>query len=167
MRQTDNTGTTKVPVCAYPVYPVLDSYWFISQDRYEEFLWMIHEWRNLKMLKRAGWGHDTLWAMGTKECEFTVLCPACPQDGKNLPSGWRDAPEEIQYVLWLQCFIKWLTDSGGCLRNSMRMTLISVWFIRRFLVRPPIPPSVMGGPFSARCLSTVLISPQLESNLSR
>ena len=57
---------------------------------------MIREWRNLKMLKRAGRGHDPTGAMGTREGECTVLCPACPQPGMNLPDDWRDAPEEIQ-----------------------------------------------------------------------
>lgn len=50
------------------------------------------------MLKRAGRGHDVSGAMGTQEGECAVLCPACPHDGKNLPPGWRDAPEGIQYL---------------------------------------------------------------------
>jgi hypothetical protein len=66
---------------------------------------MIREWRNLKMLKRAGRGHDISGAMGTREGECAVLCPACPQDGKNLPPGWWDAPERIQYVVWLHHII--------------------------------------------------------------
>jgi hypothetical protein len=59
---------------------------------------MIREWRNLKMLKRAGRGHNVSGAMGTQEGECAVLCPACPHNGKNLPPGWRDAPEGIQYL---------------------------------------------------------------------
>jgi len=47
------------------------------------------------MLKRAGRGHDPGGVMGTQEGECAVLCPACLHPGKNLPPGWRDAPEEI------------------------------------------------------------------------
>jgi hypothetical protein len=61
---------------------------------------MIREWRNLKMLKRAGRGHDSSGVNGTQEGECTVLCPACPHPGKNLPPDWRDAPEEIQWVIF-------------------------------------------------------------------
>jgi hypothetical protein len=57
---------------------------------------MIREWRNLKMLKRAGRGHDLSGVNGTQEGECTVQCPACPQPGKNLSADWRDAPGEIQ-----------------------------------------------------------------------
>ncbi|KAF7977149.1 hypothetical protein HWV62_4563 [Athelia sp. TMB] len=51
-RMTDNTGTEDVP------------------DRYEQLLCMIREWRNLKMLKRAGRGHDPAGVEATKEGEF-------------------------------------------------------------------------------------------------
>jgi hypothetical protein len=57
---------------------------------------MIREWRNLKMLKRAGRGHDSTGVNGTQEGECAVQCPACPHPGKNLPPDWRNAPEEIQ-----------------------------------------------------------------------
>ncbi|KIM74294.1 hypothetical protein PILCRDRAFT_80232, partial [Piloderma croceum F 1598] len=94
MRKTDNTGTMSVPISYQQMIPLLCS--TLWQDRYEEFLQMIHEWRNLKMLKRAGQGHDPGGVMGTQEGECAVLCPACPHPGKNLPPGWRDAPEEIR-----------------------------------------------------------------------
>jgi hypothetical protein len=57
---------------------------------------MIRQWRNLKMLKRAGRGHDPAGVDATKEGECVVLCPACLQPGKNLLPDWRDAPYEIQ-----------------------------------------------------------------------
>lgn len=57
---------------------------------------MIRQWRNLKMLKRAGRGHDPTGVAGTKEGECAVLCPACPQPGKNLPANWREAPEDTR-----------------------------------------------------------------------
>jgi hypothetical protein len=68
------------------------------QDRYDEFLRMTRQWRHLQMLKRAGRGHDERGVEGTKLGECAVLCPACPQPGKNLPSDWKDAPKEKKYV---------------------------------------------------------------------
>jgi hypothetical protein len=55
---------------------------------------MMHQWRHLKMLKRSGRGHDISGVSGTKTGELAILCPACPQPGKNLPEGWEDAPTE-------------------------------------------------------------------------
>jgi hypothetical protein len=55
---------------------------------------MIREWRHLKVLQRSGRGHDSMGVEGTQEGECVVLCPACPQPGKNLPAGWEDAPLE-------------------------------------------------------------------------
>ncbi|KAG1836417.1 hypothetical protein F4604DRAFT_1886055 [Suillus subluteus] len=62
---------------------------------------MIREWRHLKMLKRSGRGHDPSGVDGTVEGECTVLCPACPHPGKNLPAGWKDAPRQWLYGLFL------------------------------------------------------------------
>jgi hypothetical protein len=55
---------------------------------------MVREWRHLKMLKRAGRGHAASGVDGTAPGECAVLCPACPQPGKNLPPDWKDAPKE-------------------------------------------------------------------------
>jgi hypothetical protein len=55
---------------------------------------MVREWRHLKMLKRSGRGHDPAGVKNTQEGECAVLCPACPQPGKNMPSGWEAAPPE-------------------------------------------------------------------------
>ncbi|KAF7977625.1 hypothetical protein HWV62_3024 [Athelia sp. TMB] len=82
-RMTDNTGAEDVP------------------DRYEELLRMIREWRSLKMLKRAGRGHDPAGVAATKEGECAILCPACPQPGKNLEVNWQNAPPSIQYLFAL------------------------------------------------------------------
>jgi hypothetical protein len=53
---------------------------------------MVRQWRHLKMLKRAGRGHDPGGAMATRGGELALLCPACPQPGKNLPADWKDVP---------------------------------------------------------------------------
>lgn len=67
---TDNTGLLK------------------RKDRYEAFMHMVHEYRHLKMLKRAGRGHNPSGILATSQGECAVLCPACPQPGKNLPVDW-------------------------------------------------------------------------------
>ena len=60
------------------------------------FIRMAHEWRHLKMTKRSGRGHDPTGVSQTKEGECAVLCPACPQPGKNMLPGWEDEPENRQ-----------------------------------------------------------------------
>ncbi|KAJ7127920.1 hypothetical protein C8R44DRAFT_616252 [Mycena epipterygia] len=80
VRETDNTGTQLV------------------RDRYDEFLRMGREWRHIQMLKRAGRGHDPSGVEGTKPGECALLCPACPQPGKNLPVDWKEAPKEKRFL---------------------------------------------------------------------
>jgi hypothetical protein len=57
---------------------------------------MVRQWRHLKMLKRAGRGHDPDGVTATRGGELAVLCPACPQPGKNLPVDWKNAPASEQ-----------------------------------------------------------------------
>ncbi|KAK6966556.1 CxC2 domain-containing protein [Favolaschia claudopus] len=79
-RETDNTGTGDV------------------RDRYDEFGRMTRQWRHLCMLKRAGRGHDVTGVEGTRPGECALLCPACPQPGKDLPATWQSAPEEKRFL---------------------------------------------------------------------
>ncbi|KAG1786541.1 uncharacterized protein HD556DRAFT_1434721 [Suillus plorans] len=69
---TDNTGLSK------------------RKDHYESFMRMVHEWCHLKMVKCFSRGHDPNGVNATSPRECAVLCPACPQPGKNLPHGWED-----------------------------------------------------------------------------
>ena len=64
------------------------------QDWYEQFRRIVREWRHLKLLKRSGRGHDPADVERTQEGQCTVLCPACPQLGRNLPDNWDKAPED-------------------------------------------------------------------------
>ena len=59
---------------------------------------IVREWRHIQLLKRMGRGHDSMGAAGTKEGECAVLCPACPQPGKNLSTNWQRQPENKQYI---------------------------------------------------------------------
>jgi hypothetical protein len=56
---------------------------------------MAREWRHLKMLKRAGRGHDPAGVAATREGECAIICPACPQPGINLPPDWREASPDV------------------------------------------------------------------------
>ncbi|KAG2338570.1 hypothetical protein BDR05DRAFT_978103 [Suillus weaverae] len=80
VRLTDNTGLSK------------------CKDHYEAFMRMVREWRHLKMVKCFGDGHDPDGVNGTLPGECAVLCPACPQPGKNLPDGWQDVGKAKQWL---------------------------------------------------------------------
>ncbi|KAG1762145.1 hypothetical protein EDD22DRAFT_979916 [Suillus occidentalis] len=82
-RRTDNVGTKPI------------------RDRYSVFLRIVSEWRHLKVLKRSGRGHDPAGIKATQEGELAVLCPACPQPGKNLPEGWENAPQSERWLYGL------------------------------------------------------------------
>ncbi|KAJ7734395.1 hypothetical protein B0H14DRAFT_2408793 [Mycena olivaceomarginata] len=73
---------------------------FQPRTRYNEFLRMTRQWRHLQMLKRAGRGHAANGIPGTRPGECALLCPACPQPGKNLPAdgSWRTAPRERRFL---------------------------------------------------------------------
>ncbi|KAG2094383.1 uncharacterized protein F5147DRAFT_747814 [Suillus discolor] len=107
-RRTDNTG----------IRPI--------RDRYSVFLRIMREWRNLNALKRAGRGHDPAGrghdpagrghdpagrghdpagrghdpagVDATQEGELTVLCPACPHPGINLPPNWETSDRQWLYA---------------------------------------------------------------------
>jgi len=89
-RLTDNTGL-KVP-----------------KSRYWMLMRMSLQWRHLKLLKRAGRGHDASGPLGTAPGELAIRCPTCPRPGINLPNDWkaRGAAEQYVYFLmppYLQC----------------------------------------------------------------
>jgi len=62
---------------------------------------MTRQWQNLHLLLRAGRAHaDVEDRIGsTKPGECALLCPACPQPGKNLPPEWEKASFEKGCVL--------------------------------------------------------------------
>ncbi|KAG1733204.1 uncharacterized protein EDB91DRAFT_1251446 [Suillus paluster] len=39
--------------------------------------------------------------LSTKEGELAVLCPACPQPGRNLPQDWENAPPNVKWLYGL------------------------------------------------------------------
>ncbi|KAJ7611090.1 hypothetical protein DFH06DRAFT_1016313 [Mycena polygramma] len=81
-RQTNNTGEP-------------------PPSRYQEFMNMTREWRNLQLLKRAGRAHETDGIAKTKEGGCALECPACPHPGRNLPPEWKDVPPESRFLYGL------------------------------------------------------------------
>ncbi|KAJ7797391.1 hypothetical protein B0H14DRAFT_3093166 [Mycena olivaceomarginata] len=65
-----------------------------------EFRRMTWQWHNLQMFKHAGRGHAADGIAGTKPGECALLCPVCPQPGKNLPAdgSWRNVPCERRFL---------------------------------------------------------------------
>ena len=57
---------------------------------------MVREWKHLKMLKRAGRGHDPTGVLGTKQGELVVQCPACPSPGINIPDNWDTVSDDLK-----------------------------------------------------------------------
>jgi hypothetical protein len=61
---------------------------------------MTRQWDNLHLLKRAARGHDPgddrIGTTMPGEC--ALLCPACPQPGKNLPPDWENVSAEKRWV---------------------------------------------------------------------
>ena len=70
----------------------------IPASKYHPLLRILLQWRHLKMLKRAGRGHDVTGVAGTKEGELAIVCPSCPHPGINLPDGWEKASDEQRFV---------------------------------------------------------------------
>ncbi|KAJ8489239.1 hypothetical protein ONZ45_g13657 [Pleurotus djamor] len=56
--------------------------------RMKEFIRMHREYRHLWALIQGGRGHSISGINGTAHGDLTVVCPACPRPGINLPSGW-------------------------------------------------------------------------------
>jgi hypothetical protein len=97
--ETNNTGlepsrvSNFLPIIVYGANSAM-------KERYEEFLRMTRQWHHLHLLKRAGVGHNPSEDRigSTKPGECALLCPACPQPGKNLPTDWDKVPFEKAYV---------------------------------------------------------------------
>ncbi|CAK5270584.1 unnamed protein product [Mycena citricolor] len=70
------------------------------RDRYSQFLRMTREWAHIQMLKRFGRAHETKGCQNRPAGSCAVLCPACPQPGKNLPvhGSWRLVPPHLRFL---------------------------------------------------------------------
>lgn len=68
----------------------------------------MRQWRNLTSLKRSGRGHDPAGVDATQQGQLAVLCPACPQLGKNVPEDLAQVSSNERYV-FLRLLIQSLT----------------------------------------------------------
>ncbi|KAL6299003.1 hypothetical protein BKA93DRAFT_820101 [Sparassis latifolia] len=68
------------------------------KDHYPAFMRIMRMWRHLKMLKRAGWGHEPGGVQATQPGSCAILCLACPHPGKNLPPDWEKTPEDQRWI---------------------------------------------------------------------
>ena len=67
-------------------------------DRYQEFMRVMREWRNIKLQKRAGaFGAEK--DKDTKGGGLALFCAACPQPGVNLPKDWEKDENQYDFSL--------------------------------------------------------------------
>ncbi|KAK0437899.1 hypothetical protein EV421DRAFT_1907100 [Armillaria borealis] len=85
-------------------------------DRYKAFGRMSRQWAYLKHLKRAGVGHLKAGIHTAEEGLVAIVCWACPREGVNLPTGWRDSPAAKQYIYRLLVRM----DANFRLKNRLR-----------------------------------------------
>jgi hypothetical protein len=68
------------------------------RDRYQVFIRICREYRDVMMLKRAGLGHHPEGTCGGKPGDCAIRCPRCPHPGVNLPEDWEKASKEDRFV---------------------------------------------------------------------
>ncbi|KAL0568471.1 hypothetical protein V5O48_013516 [Marasmius crinis-equi] len=91
----------------------------VHKPRYRALQRMLLQWRHLKMLKRAGRGHEPDGIAKTTEGDLAILCPSCPRPGVNLPEGWEKAPKDKRFLYALYLCL----DFNFRLKNQ----LVSSW----------------------------------------
>ncbi|KAL0563258.1 hypothetical protein V5O48_018815, partial [Marasmius crinis-equi] len=67
----------------------------IIKDRYDTFIWVICQWRFLKLLKRAGIGNVEKPDLDDLEPgSLAIQCPSCPTPGVNMSKTLDSIPPE-------------------------------------------------------------------------
>ena len=89
-RVTDSAFPDKVPVSGMK-RPLLVVNPHACQNRTRELLRVSRQWRNLKLRKWNGYGHDR---GDVAEGGLAVSCPACPWPGVNLLPGWEQDKDQ-------------------------------------------------------------------------
>ena len=97
------------------------------------------------MLKRAGRGHDPCGLNATQQGQCAVLCPACPQPGKNIPDSWYNVPTAKRYVhvntcttIVPICQFRWLYGQFIAIDANFRLK-------RRLVSKDAVDPSLSPG----------------------
>ncbi|EIW79698.1 hypothetical protein CONPUDRAFT_74066 [Coniophora puteana RWD-64-598 SS2] len=68
----------------------------VPPSRYKVFLRTVRQHGHIRLMKEAGRGNVANGLETTRPGELAVSCPACPQPGINLPSGWEDADDSCK-----------------------------------------------------------------------
>lgn len=96
-RLTDSAGIGKQFVSVvYPLRGTGTDFCRVTKERIKSFLRMVREWRHIKMLMRAGRGHDPTGVSGTSQGELCLRCPACPKPGINIPDNWHTVSDDLK-----------------------------------------------------------------------
>ena len=88
---TDGTGLNPPAVRRYAWSRSMNVTQTVTpQRRYMELQRVIRFWRHLKMLKHSGRAQDPAGANATKSGECAIVCPMCPQPGRNMSETYED-----------------------------------------------------------------------------
>ncbi|KAF7310141.1 CxC2 domain-containing protein [Mycena indigotica] len=87
-----------------------------TPDRYKALLRMTRQHAYLIRAKRMGRGHETNGLQLTAVGGLAVVCWACPDDKRNLPTGWRNVRKKDAYLYKLILAL----DANFRLKNRLR-----------------------------------------------
>ncbi|KAJ7080557.1 hypothetical protein C8R43DRAFT_909917, partial [Mycena crocata] len=87
-----------------------------ATDRYKQFIRMARQWAFLQRTRRAGQANDPEGLAATLVGQMMVICWACPYDGRNLPTDWRDVDPRYAFLYMLLLVI----DANFKLKNRIR-----------------------------------------------
>jgi CxC2 like cysteine cluster associated with KDZ transposases len=68
---------------------------------YREFRRMTRIWRWMKKLKWAGYAGSSKKVNDVAPGELAIFCPACPQQGINIPDNWREDNARHVHIIYL------------------------------------------------------------------
>ncbi|KAJ7664818.1 hypothetical protein B0H17DRAFT_1211182 [Mycena rosella] len=84
-------------------------------DHYKGFGRMSRQYTFLLRAERAGRAHKENGIQTTKPGGLAVTCWPCPQDGRNMPEGWRDVKPKYQFLYMLLLAM----DANSRLKNRL------------------------------------------------
>ncbi|KAJ7149496.1 hypothetical protein C8R43DRAFT_887995 [Mycena crocata] len=85
-------------------------------DRYKGFQRMARQWAFILRAKRSGLGNEPDGIVNPKSGRMSVICWACPYDGRNLPRNWRDVEPRFRFLYMLLLAV----DANFKLKNRIR-----------------------------------------------
>ncbi|KAJ7429171.1 hypothetical protein B0H11DRAFT_1769442 [Mycena galericulata] len=85
-------------------------------DRYKAFGRMSRQYAFLQRARRTGRGQEDSGLAKTAPGGMAVHCWTCPQDGKNLPAGWKNVAAKYRFLYMLLLAL----DANFRLKNRLR-----------------------------------------------